>query len=110
MKDEKHVEAMRKLYRKKRDLLIKGLTSAGLKDCTPKATLYIWQRCPEGMNSVEFAKRLLDEKIAVVTTPGEWISVEQNGKNPGKHYVRFALVPTLDDCKKAAERLLKLSF
>lgn len=110
LNDTKHVEAMRKLYRKKMDLLIKGLTAAGLEDCTPKATIYVWQKCPDGLNSAEFAKALLNEKIAIVTTPGQWISVENNGVNPGSKYVRFALVPKLEDCKKASEKLAKLRF
>ena len=105
LSDEKHVEKMRNDYKMKRDILVKSLVSAGLEDCTPAATLYVWQKTPEGKNSVEFAKKLLQKEIAVVTTPGEWISSNFNGLNPGKNYVRFALVPTLEETKEAAERI-----
>ena len=108
--DEKHVEEFRELYKKKRDIIVNALKSAGLDDCTPQAGIYIWQRVPSGMSSVEFAKKLLDKDIAIVTTPGSWISNKVEGVNPGEDYVRFALVPTVKDCKEAAGRIRKLEF
>jgi LL-diaminopimelate aminotransferase len=108
--DEKHVEEFRDMYKKKRDIVCDALTSIGLEDCTPSATLYIWQKTPSGMSSVDFAKNLLDKDVAIVTTPGAWISDEVDGLNPGEGYVRFALVPTLTDCKSAAEKIKKLKF
>ncbi len=109
LRDEKHVLLMREEYRQKRDILVDALKFIGLPDCTPEATLYLWQRVPEGMTSVDFAKRLLDPKIALVVTPGAWISDKtENGLNPGEGYVRFALVPSLEKTKEAAERLKSL--
>ncbi len=108
--DEKHVEEMRASYKLKRDYICKALTTAGLPDCTPKATMYVWQKLPEGVNSVDFAKKLLDPKIACVVTPGDWVSDEVGGVNPGAGYVRFALVPTVHDCKIAAQRIRELEF
>ena len=108
--DEAHVEKMRSGYKQKRDILVGALKSAGLEDCTPPAAMYIWQKCPRGTDSVEFAKKLLGKDAAIVVTPGEWISNNFNGFNPGKDYVRFALVPTVEECKIAAERISKLNF
>jgi LL-diaminopimelate aminotransferase len=109
--DEAHVETMRSTVREKRDVLCAALREAGLEDCTPDATLYVWQKVPEGMTSVEFAQRLLDPEIALVTTPGAWISDPlADGTNPGEGYVRFALVPSLDDMKRAADRLRNLKL
>ena len=105
LKDESHVEKMRKDYKQKRDILTEALASAGLEDCMPNATLYVWQKTPKNMNSVDFAKKLLQKEIAVVVTPGAWISASFNGLNPGNDYVRFALVPSLEETKKAAERI-----
>lgn len=110
LQDEAHVQEMIKGYKQKRDIMVKALTSAGLEDCTPDATLYIWQKTPRGINSVEFAKKLLQKDIAVVVTPGRWISKEVNGLNPGEDYVRFALVPSLEECRIAAERISKIKF
>ena len=107
--DEAHVEAMRTEVRARRDVLCGALKAMGLPDCTPPATLYVWQRTPEGMSGVEFAKRLLDPEVAIVTTPGEWISdALADGSNPGAGYVRFALVPSLEDTRRAGERLRRV--
>ncbi|MBU0627743.1 MAG: aminotransferase class I/II-fold pyridoxal phosphate-dependent enzyme [Nanoarchaeota archaeon] len=108
--DEKHVEDFRKEYRKKRDMIVDALTSIGLDDCTPPATIYIWQKGPKGMSSVDFAKKLLEKDAAIVTTPGSWISKEVNGVNPGEGYVRLALVPSVAECKEAAGKIRKLEL
>ncbi len=103
--DDKHVQEFNSLYRKKRDILCKALQDIGLADCTPKGTIYLWQKVPKGMTSVEFATKLLDPKTAIVVTPGPALSKEANGVNPGEGYVRFALVPPLEKVKEAANRL-----
>jgi len=108
--DETHVNQFREEYKKKRDIIVNALKSIGLDDCTPQATLYIWQKAPEGMSSVDFAKKLLDKDIAIVTTPGAWISKEVDNSNPGEGYVRFALVPSIAECKIAAEKIRRLNF
>ena len=108
--DEQHVEEFRSEYKKKRDIIVGALKSIGLEDCTPKAAMYIWQKIPEDVSSVDFAKKLLKKDIAIVTTPGNWISRNVDGLNPGEGYVRFALVPTVAECKKAAERIRKLKI
>src|SRR3989338_2601460 len=105
LRDEKHVEKMRQDYKQKRDILVRALTLTGLEDCTPSATLYIWQKTPKNMSSVDFAKRLAQKDIAIVVTPGEWISKTFDGLNPRDNYVRFALVPTLEETQIAAERI-----
>ena len=111
LSDEEHVKKSRKEYRKKRDILCNALTEIGLEDSHPDATLYVWQKVPEGMTSVEFAALLLQENIALVTTPGSWIShVTHNNMNPGEGYVRFALVPSVSDTELAAEKLKNLTI
>ena len=110
LKDESHVKKARAEYKKKRDIMVEALTTAGLKDCTPRATLYIWQKAPDGTSCVDFAKKLLQKDVAVVTTPGAWVSTKAHGINPGECYVRFALVPTIEDCRKAAERIKNLKL
>ena len=110
LSDESHVEELRSLYKKKRDIIVSAFKDAGFSDCTPEATLYLWQRIPKGFTSVEFAKRLLNPEVAIVTTPGSWISEETKSGNPGEGFVRLALVPTIDQCMVAAERIRKLKF
>ncbi|MHC4660803.1 MAG: aminotransferase class I/II-fold pyridoxal phosphate-dependent enzyme [Planctomycetota bacterium] len=109
LEDESHVRAFREEYRQKRDIICAAFRDIGLDDSTPEATLYVWQKTPDGMGSVEFAKKLLAPEVAVVVTPGEWISETcADGGNPGAGYVRLALVPTVEETREAAERIRKL--
>lgn len=76
------------IYKKRRDVLVDGLSRAGWKVEKPAATMFVWAEIPgpyAGMGSLEFAKYLLREaKVAV--SPGI-------GFGPsGEGYVRFALV------------------
>ncbi|MEF8788424.1 MAG: aminotransferase class I/II-fold pyridoxal phosphate-dependent enzyme, partial [Planctomycetota bacterium] len=108
LKDEEHVRESRESYRRKRDMLADALTEAGLEDCRPDGTIYLWQKVPEGYSSVEFAKGLLDPEIAAVTTPGAWLSDEtEDGVNPGEGFVRFALVPPEERVEQAADAIRK---
>ena len=63
------------------------------------------------MTSVEFATALLNPRVAIVTTPGPWISEHlPNQFNPGEGYVRFALVPSLEETKRAAKLLHNINL
>ncbi len=106
--DESHAENMRNEYKEKREIMLKAFKDAKWPACTSEATFYLWQKAPRGMSSAEFAKELLGEELAIVTTPGAWISdIDDNGFNPGDKYVRFALVPSLSEVKEAAEKIKK---
>jgi LL-diaminopimelate aminotransferase len=111
LRDERHVAEMRADYKTKRGIMVNALVQAGLPECMPEATIYIWQRVPDGMTSVDFAKMLLQKEVAIVTTPGEWISKStESGLNPGRDYVRLALVPSMEQTQLAADRLSALKF
>ena len=75
-------------YRKRRDVLARGLHEAGWMVQVPKATMYIWAEIPapyKEMGSLEFAKKLLaDAKVAV--SPGIGFGEYGDG------HVRFALI------------------
>lgn len=109
LRDNVHVEQMRCGYQQKMEIMTKTLSAIGLKECKSDATFYIWQKAPVGMSGVDLAKKLLE--IGVVVTPGEWISDTcEDGSNPGKNYVRFALVASREDFDLGIERLKKLVF
>ncbi len=106
LKDDDHVEKMRNLYAEKRAILLEALSSIGLAVRKAPATFYVWQKVDD---DIEFAKRLLSPEIGIVVTPGSLISDTcEGGVNPGKGYVRFALMPTLEEIQEAARRLAKL--
>lgn len=110
LSDEHHVEAMREEYRRKRDLICDAFVAAGAPDCRSAATMYVWQRAPDGVTAEDFAKRLLDPEVALVTTPGTWLSAARGADDPGEGHVRLALVPTMEECEEAARRIRRLSL
>ena len=57
-----------KVFERRRNAFVNGLKKAGIECHTPKATFYVWMRCPEGYTSAELAKLIL-EKASVVVTP-----------------------------------------
>lgn len=72
------------IYQRRRDLVVDILNDIGLEADSPRASLYVWAKVPEGYTSVEFANDLL-EQVGVVVTPGIGY-----GKN-GEGYVRLSL-------------------
>ena len=95
--DEAHVARARDAYRRKRDLLLGVLRRKGLRDAGGPATMYLWIAVPEGETSESHAARLLARGVLV--TPGVYLGPS------GEGYVRYALVPTEDECARAAEIL-----
>ena len=95
--DEAHVARARDSYRRKRDLLLGVLRRKGLRDAGGPATMYLWIAVPEGETSESHAARLLERGVLV--TPGVYLGPS------GEGYVRYALVPTEDECARAAEIL-----
>ena len=88
--DERHVEETRARYRAKRDVLIQAISARGWEVVASEATMYLWVVGPD-------PAELLEQGIIV--SPGEMFGPS------GEGYVRFALVPTLEECRRAAEIL-----
>lgn len=94
------VEEARKIYKKRRDVLVEGLKKLGLNPIIPKATFYVWCEIPKNETSMSFAEKLLN--VGVVCTPGVGM-----GKS-GEGYVRFALTVSEEKIKEAIERIKKV--
>jgi acetylornithine aminotransferase len=92
--DEEHVTRARETYRRKRETLLDVLLRRGLRDAGGPATMYLWIAVPDGETSESHAARLLD--AGVLVTPGSYLGPS------GEGYVRYALVPTEDECARAA--------
>jgi succinyldiaminopimelate transaminase len=90
--DDEHVADVRALYRRKRETLLPVLEARGLRLAGSVATFYLW--VDVGGPSEPFARRLLEHGI--VCAPGSFFGAA------GEGYVRFALVPTLEQCEQAA--------
>ena len=92
--DEEHVERTRAAYRRKRELLIPVLEAKGVRLAGSTATMYLWLETPAGETSEEVAARLLEHGLIV--SPGSFFGAAGDG------YWRLALVPTEEECRRAA--------
>lgn len=88
------------VYARRRDILVKRLREAGWEVGSPRATLYVWMRVPEGYDSASFTTELL-EKAGVVVAPGA-----SYGAN-GEGYVRFSLTIPDHLLVQGVERIVK---
>jgi succinyldiaminopimelate transaminase len=95
--DEDHVRATRATYRRKRDLIRPALEAKGIRIAGSEASFFLWFAVPEGEPSEQFATRLLEHGIVVA--PGSYFGPT------GEGYARIALVPSEDECARAADIL-----
>ncbi len=98
--DEVHVERARETYGRKRQLFLDFFARKQVRVTGSQATMYMWLAIPRGENaegSEAFAERLLEHGVLV--TPGSYLGAA------GEGYVRLALVPSEDDCRRAIEIL-----
>lgn len=94
--DEEHVAAARASYRAKRDVILPGLTAAGLDVAGGDGAFFLWCATPGGEDAEAYAERLLDHGLVV--GPGTYFGPG------GAGHVRIALVPALGDCETAVAR------
>jgi len=101
--DQAPVAELRRIYRRRRDVLVAGLRDLGLAVEPPLATFYVWAPVPAGYSSAQFAAHVLSES-GVVCTPGNGFGA------PGEGYVRFALCLPESRLEEAVTRLGKISL
>ena len=93
--DEAHVTASRALYQQKfslADEIFRGLQGFQL----PEGGFFLWLPVEDG----EEATLKLWRETGVRVLPGAYLSRETNGQNPGKPYIRVALVAAKDDVQR----------
>ena len=104
-RDEAHVIANRAEYAAKFATLQPRLAHA-LPCRMPDAAFYLWARTP--IDDSEFARRLFAEE-AVTVLPGSFLGRDAHGTNPGRGFVRIALVARRDECAEAIERIVRFA-
>ena len=95
------VVQIRNLYRERRDVLIKGLASAGWEMPSPEGSMFAWAPVPPryaSLGSVEFSKLLL-ERAKVAVAPG--LGFGEHGEG----YVRIALVENTHRLRQAIRNI-----
>jgi len=98
---EEEREEVRRIYTRRRDILVEGLQRAGFRVEKPKATFYLWVPVPEGISSMDFCARLLKE-AAIVSTPGVGFG------SYGEGFIRFTLTVSEERLQEAVQRIRKL--
>lgn len=100
-KDEAHVVEQRRLYREKFALFYDKVNPA-LPLRMPEAAFYFWAEV--GADDAAFARDLY-AAANITVLPGSYVARDAHGTNPGRGFVRMALVSTLEDTAEAAQRI-----
>ncbi|MCM8801274.1 MAG: aminotransferase class I/II-fold pyridoxal phosphate-dependent enzyme [Candidatus Omnitrophica bacterium] len=93
------VEQMKQVYKRRREFIVKELNRIGLKCLKPDGAFYVFASIKDtGLNSLDFAQRLLKEKkVAVV--PGTAFG------RSGEGYIRISYTCSFENLKEAIIRI-----
>ena len=101
-KDSKHVSDNRELYKKKVKFANKVFKNYDFYN-SPEAGFFLWLKVKDGEN---FTKQLYS-KYSIKVMPGEYLAHGKNN-NPGKEYIRVALVHKQIKNNKGLKKIAKL--
>jgi LL-diaminopimelate aminotransferase len=93
-----HVEELREMYARRRDLVVGTLNDLGWSLKAPKGSIYVWLPTRDGMSSAAFAE-LLVERARVVVSPGSGYGAA------GEGYARISLTVADDRLAEAMDRV-----
>jgi N-succinyldiaminopimelate aminotransferase len=96
-----HVRENRRLYREK-FAAFREIVDPALPLTMPEAAFYFWAAVPG--EDTEFT-RALHAATNVTVLPGSFIGRDAHGVNPGRGFVRIALVSTVEEATEAAKRI-----
>jgi N-succinyldiaminopimelate aminotransferase len=102
--DEAHVMENRRLYAEKFDQVTPMLQGT-METSRPNAAFYLWAKT-DGSDT-DLAIRLYRD-LNITVLPGSFLAREAHGINPGKGFIRMALVASLQECLEAAKRIQSL--
>ena len=102
--DEEHVIENRRQYAEKFAAVMPLLKDV-LQFEAPDAAFYLWARVPGG-DDTAFARELFRTRHVTVL-PGSYLARDAASVNPGKGFVRIALVDSLPACVEAAKRIVE---
>lgn len=103
--DEAHVRANRQQYAEKYRAVL-PLLRPPLSTYQPEGGFYLWLQTP--IDDCEFVRRMLRD-YNVRALPGSYLARDAQGENPGRRFVRIALVAPLAACVEAAARIAQLA-
>ena len=103
--DEVHVRENRLAYAQKYRAVL-PLVKPPLETYLPQGGFYLWLRTP--IDECEFTRRL-HRDYNVLVLPGSYLARDAHGENPGRGYVRVALVAPLAECVEAISRIARFA-
>jgi alanine-synthesizing transaminase len=95
------IKDIREIYKKRRDVLVASMATAGWEIPSPQATMFAWAPIPDKfkhLGSIEFSKLLLNE-ADVAVSPG--VAFGEYGEG----YVRISLVENEQRIRQAARNI-----
>ncbi len=103
--DEAHVVENRRLYSEKFNTITPLLKQVWSAVEMPDAAFYLWVQTEQ--DDTKLALQLYRD-LNITVLPGSFLAREAHGINPGKGFIRMALVATLSECIEAAQRIQQL--
>lgn len=103
--DEAHVLENRQLYREKFQAVVPALQRVWPKTQMPDAAFYLWINTQS--DDTEIARQLY-QHLHITVLPGSFLAREAHGNNPGRGFIRMALVASPDECQLAVSRIAQL--
>ena len=102
--DEAHVDENRALYQEK--FRIADEIFAPIQSYRgPEGGFFLWLPVPDHLDGGEAAALKLWQETGVRVLPGAYLAREVDGHNPGRDYIRVAMVAPKDDMQRALTRL-----
>lgn len=103
--DEAHVVENRRRYSEKYAAVL-PIVPPPLRTWCPDGGFYLWIKTP--IDDVEFARDLY-ATYNVTVLPGSFLAREAHGVNPGRNYIRVALVASKNECVEGILRISEFS-
>lgn len=104
--DETHVRENRALYAQKFTTVTPMLADV-IDVKLPDAAFYLWANVARtGLSDTEFARRLYAD-YNVTVLPGSYLARDAHGTNPGRDFIRIALVAGTAECVEGAQRIVE---
>ncbi len=102
--DEAHVDANRAMYQDK--FRVADTIFAGMQGYRgPEGGFFLWLPVPGAIGDGEAAALKLWREAGVRVLPGAYLGATVNGENPGKSYIRVAMVAPTEDMRRGLIRL-----
>lgn len=100
--DETHVIHNRRLYSEKFHAVTPVLQQVWTQTQLPDAAFYLWINTQQ--DDTQVARKLYQD-LNITVLPGSFLAREAHGLNPGKNFIRMALVASTAETIEAAHRI-----